>query len=78
MVHASVLTDDFAEAAAEAGRRARNEALAAGHSVVFVDAFDRYVLERPDGRLFEVRLDPTQPRETHCTIVRELTSEAAA
>jgi len=78
MVHASVLTAEFAEAAAEAGRRARNEALPAGHALVFVDTSGRQVLERPDGRLFEVRLDPTQPRETHCTIVRKLTSEAAA
>ncbi|MCC6537710.1 MAG: hypothetical protein IT162_09190 [Bryobacterales bacterium] len=73
-----MLTDEFAAAAAEAGRRARNEALASGHSVVFVDMAGQYVLERPDGRLFEVRLDSTQPRESHCVVVREIFAESAA
>lgn len=73
MVHSSILTDDFANEAAHAGARAREEALAAGHPVVFVDAAGRTVEEWPDGKRFEVRLDPTQPRESHRVVVRELT-----
>ena len=65
----SILSDEFAAAA---GLRARNTALAAGHSVVFVDDLGRYVEEFPDGRMFEVRFQPGAPRESHLSIVREL------
>jgi hypothetical protein len=53
------------------------KALDAGHSVVFVDDEGLYVQERPDGRKFEIRFDPTRPRESHLIVVRELTSNAA-
>jgi hypothetical protein len=76
MFSAGILSDEFAEAAAQAGRRARDEALAAGFPVVFRDSAGRYVQELPDGRLFEVRFDPTAPRESHMKIVRELPSPA--
>jgi hypothetical protein len=72
MVHTSILTDEFAKEAAQALRRARQAALAAGHSVVFIDAEARYVEERPNGQLFEIRFDPTQTGEAHRIIVREL------
>ena len=74
MVHASVLTEEFAKAAADAGCRARRAALAAGQPVVFLDATGRYVEEWPDGRCFEVRLDASQPRESHRVVLRELLS----
>ncbi len=77
MVHASILTDDFAQAASEAGWRARQEALAAGHPVVFVDAAGRCVEEWPDGKRFEIQLDPARPRESHRIVLRELASNAA-
>jgi hypothetical protein len=77
MVHTSILTDDFAQAAAEAGWRARQAALAAGHPVVFVDAAGRCVEEWPNGRRFEIRLDPAQPRDAHRIVLRELSSNAA-
>ena len=74
MQQLSILSDEFAEAAAQAGRQARQAALAAGHSVVSIDKAGRFVEERPDGKLFEVWLDPSQPRETHCVVLREITS----
>lgn len=73
----SILTDDFALAAAKAGWQARQEALAAGLPVVFVDPAGRYVEERPDGRRFEIRLDPAGPRESHRIVLRELASAAS-
>jgi len=77
MVAFSILTDDFAPAAARVGWQAREEALAAGHPVVFVDQAGRYVEERPDGRRFEIRLDLTRPRESYRIVLGELASDAA-
>lgn len=77
MVHASILTDDFVQAASQAGLRARQAAFAAGHPVVFVDAQGRCVEEWPNGRRFEIRLDASQPRESHRVVLRELASNAA-
>lgn len=77
MADLSILTDDFAEAAARAGRLARQDALAAGYPVVFIDRSGLYIEERPDGTRFEIRLDPTRPRESHRVVLRELTSTAA-
>jgi hypothetical protein len=48
MVQASILTDDFAQAASQTGLRARQAAFAAGHAVVFVDAVGRCVEEWPE------------------------------
>jgi hypothetical protein len=76
MVHTSILTDDFVEAASQAGWRARQAALTAGYPVVFLDAAGRCVEEWPDGTRFEIRLDPTQPRESHRIVLRELVSNA--
>jgi len=73
----SILTDEFALAAAEAGRKAREQALAAGHYVVYMDDEGRFVKEEPDGRRFEVVFHPDQPRETHMEIVRELPAAPA-
>ena len=77
MVHASILTDEFSHAAAQAGLRARQAAFAAGHAVVFVDDAGRCVEEWPNGKRFEIRLDPSQPRESHRVVVGELASTAA-
>ena len=70
----SILTEEFAQAAADAGLRARREALASGHSVVFVDRAGRLVEEMPDGRLFEVRFQPEAPRESHLRVLAEIKS----
>jgi hypothetical protein len=77
MAHASILTDEFDKAAAKASWDARRAALAAGHAVVFVAQDGRYLKELPDGRLFEVRLDPTKTGEAHCVVLREVSSTAA-
>jgi len=77
MVEFTILTDDFAQAAAAAGRLARLDALASGHSVVFMDHQGRYVEELPDARRFEIRLDPSHPREAHRIVVCEIASNAA-
>ena len=68
----NILSDEFAQAAADAGLRARRDALASGHPVVFVDEFGRLVQEFPDGRRFEVRLEADQPRESHVRVVGKL------
>ena len=68
----NILGDDFARAAAQAGLRARTDALTAGKMVVYIDDLDRYVEELPDGRRFEVRLEPETPRDSHICILREL------
>jgi hypothetical protein len=72
MSSANILTEEFARAAAVAGLRARQNALAAGHPVVFVDDFGRYVEELPDGRRLEIRLQPGTPRESHLHVLGEL------
>lgn len=77
MVDFSILTDDFAEATARAGRVARQDALAAGYPVVFIERYGLYIEERPDGTHFEIRSDSTRPREFHRIVLRELTSTAA-
>ncbi len=77
MAEFSILTDDFAQAAATAGRLARLDALTSGHSVVFLDHRGRYVEELPDGRRFEIRLDANHPRESHRMVVCEMASNAA-
>ena len=69
----SILSDEFAAAAAAAGLRARNKALAAGHAVIFIDDKGRYVEEFPDGRCFEIELESANTRETHVRILGELT-----
>jgi hypothetical protein len=67
-----ILSDEFAQAAVQAGLRARTDALTAGKVVVYIDDLDRYVEELPDGRRFEVRLQPENPRDSHIHVLREL------
>ena len=74
MLSVNILSEEFAQAAALAGLRARQNALAAGHPVVFVDELGRYVEELPDGTKLEVRLRPGTPRESHLEILGELST----
>ena len=74
MSSANILTEEFAQAAATAGLRARQNALASGHPVVFVDASGRYVEELPDGTQLEIRLQPGTPRESHLQILGEIST----
>jgi hypothetical protein len=72
MASANILTEEFAQAAAAAGLRARQNALAAGYPVVFVDDFGRYVEELPDGTWLEIRLKPGPSRESHLQILGQI------
>jgi hypothetical protein len=72
-----ILTEDFAQAAANAGRRARQDALAAGHPVVYVANLGRYVQEMPDGTLLHVHLCPGAPRNSHVLILGEISTPAS-
>ena len=74
MTSTNILTEEFAQAAATAGLRARRSALDSGHPVVFVDEAGRYVEELPDGTRFEIRLRPGTPRESHLQILGEITA----
>lgn len=72
MANIDILSDAFSAAAAAAGRKAREDALAAGHAVVFRDQQGRYVKEMPDGRLFEIRFHPDRTGDAHAEVIREL------
>jgi hypothetical protein len=72
----SIHSEEFADAVAQAGLRARQEALAAGHAVVFLDDFGRYVEELPDGRCLEIRFEPGAARDSHVHVLRELPTPA--
>jgi len=72
-----LVANELDQAAAKASWNARQAALAAGHAVVFVAEDGRYLKELPDGRLFEVRLDPTKTGEAHCVVLREVAPTAA-
>jgi hypothetical protein len=74
MSSVKILTEEFEQAAAAAGLRARRNALAAGHPVIFVDDLGRYVEELPDGTRLEIRLQPGIPRESHLQILGEIST----
>jgi hypothetical protein len=74
MSSVNILTEEFEQAAAAAGLRARRNALAAGHPVIFVDDLGRYVEELPDGTRLEIRLQPGIPRESHLQILGEIST----
>ncbi len=70
--------DDFIAAVQTAGGRARIETLKAGVPVFYWDAErNPDVIEQPDGRKFEIRFLPGQPRDRNYTILRELDETAA-
>ena len=66
----------FDDAVRTATRKAFDETLAAGLPVFYVDGNGLNVMERADGRRFEIRWLPG-PRPEKTTIVRELTAHAA-
>ena len=77
MADFSILTDEFMHIVAKACSKARADALEAGHPIVYIGEAGRYVEEHPGGRRFEIRFDPTQPRELHVAVVRELRTNTA-
>jgi hypothetical protein len=67
----------FDDAVRAAGRQAFSEALAAGLAVFYLDAAGINVMERADGRRFEIRWLPGAPSGENYEIIRELTAHAA-
>ena len=70
----SIRFDDRVRAAC---RRAFTEALAGGLPVFFIDGEGLNVMQRADGRRFEIRWLPGAPSGENYEIVRELTAHAA-
>jgi len=67
----------FDDAVRAAGRRAFAETLAAGLAVFYIDDAGLNVMERADGRRFEIRWLPDPPSGENYEIIRELTAHAA-
>jgi len=70
-------SSQFDDAVRAAGRKAFDEALAAGLSVFYIDSEGLNVMECADGRRFEIRWLPGAPSGENCEVVRELTAHAA-
>ena len=69
--------DGFDEAVRAAGRRAFDETLAAGLPVFYLDSAGVNVMERADGRRFEIRWIPGAPSGQNYEVLRELKAHAA-
>ena len=68
-----MLMDDFIDLAVDAIHKARKQALAAGQP----SCTSTGMAGTLSGRRFEIHLDPTKPRESQKSVVRELTADAA-
>ena len=68
---------EFDSAVASSGRKAFEEALAAGRPVFYVDDEDINTMECPDGRRYEIRWIPGAASGENYEIVRELKARAA-
>ena len=68
---------EFDGAVKAAGRKAFDEALAAGLPVSYVDSEGFNVMQYPDGRRFEIRWIPGAPAGENYEVIRELTAHAA-
>lgn len=65
------------DAVRAATRKAFDETLAAGLPVFYIDGEGLNVMERADGRRFEIRWLPGAPSGENYEIIRELTAYAA-
>jgi len=73
MNYPDIFSDEFTAAAKAAIAKARQETLAAGASLFYLDsATGLEVMEQPDGRIFEIRYIPGQPRDRNYEVLREL------
>jgi len=68
---------EFDAAVRAAGCKAFAEALASGVPVFYIDAEGLDVMERNDGRRFEIRWLPGAPSGENYEVIRELTAHAA-
>ncbi|BDC52197.1 hypothetical protein F183_A45120 [Bryobacterales bacterium F-183] len=72
MEHTSILTEEFLRDLSKVGEFARERAFRAGQPVIYMDDKGRYIEEYADGRKVEVKLNPSNPRESHSTVVGDL------
>jgi len=72
-----VASTQFDDAVRAATRKAFAETLAAGLPVFYIDGDSLNVMERADGRRFEIRWLPGAPSGENYEIIRELTAYAA-
>jgi hypothetical protein len=73
-----ILSSEFTRQAEAAWDRARDEALARGVPVFYRnDRTGVEIMERQDGRRFEIRFIPGAPRGQNFEIIRELARSAA-
>ena len=70
-------SSEFDDAVQAAGRKAFAETLAAGLPVFYIDNEGINVMERADGRRFEIRWLPGAPSGENYEIIRELAAHAA-
>jgi hypothetical protein len=78
MANGDFFDDTFDRTVKAAVAQARKETLAAGAGLFYHDSVsDRDVMERPDGRIFEIRFNPGAPRESQYEVLRELGRNAA-
>ena len=68
---------EFHDAVRAAGHEAFSDALAAGLTVFYLDAEGVNVMQRADGRKFEIRWLPGAPSGQNYEVVHELTAHAA-
>ena len=68
---------EFDVAVRAASRKAFDEALASGAPVFYIDADGLNVMERNDGRKFEICWLPGCPSGENYAVIRELTANAA-
>lgn len=78
MAKLDILSSEFTRQAEAAWDRARDEALARGVPVFYRnDRTGVEIMERQDGRRFEIRFIPGAPRGQNFEIIRELARSAA-
>jgi hypothetical protein len=76
MAKLDIFDDEFTRQAEQAWDRARDEALANGIPVFYREKGIQ-IMERPDGRRFEIRFISGAPRGSNYEIIRELSANAA-
>ena len=78
MADLDIFSDEFTAVVEQAIAKARAETLRAGASLFYRDlATGLEVMEMPDGRIFEIRYLPGQPRDRNYEVLRELVRAVA-
>jgi hypothetical protein len=78
MADLDIFSDEFDAAVKAAIAKARQETLEAGVPLFYRDSASGVeVMEMPDGRKFEIRYLPGQPRDRNYEVLRELVRAVA-